>query len=324
VSGGTLRRSRPTDLVAIDEAAPIGHLRHPLMAINPAERSFRHHQHLPDQRRRVRHLLEPFPRRRPQSYSREGRLDHIRRAQALPVGLRTMRAALYARVSTTNGEQNPETQLDELRVWAHRLGHEVVVEYVDWVSGAKNADERPALADALQAAHERRYDLLLVWALDRLSRGGIGATAGILARLKRSGVGLKSYREDWLDTAAPGVGELLTAVFSWVAQQERDRIRERVRAGLARAKRSTGRGRVERSAGPGYTSTWSVRAAPSTMQGRSGQPRCGSVSACARSDGDWRRPRRLPGRRRAPHMRRSAGSAMDQYGCWPLKFPGGL
>jgi DNA invertase Pin-like site-specific DNA recombinase len=148
-----------------------------------------------------------------------------------------MKAAIYARVSTSNGEQNPETQLDELRTWAQRLGYDVVAEYVDRVSGAKGADERPALADALHAAHERRFDVLLVWALDRLSRGGIAPTAGILDRLRRSGVGLKSYKEPWLDTAAPGVGELLTAVFSWVAQQERERIRERVRAGLDRARR---------------------------------------------------------------------------------------
>jgi DNA invertase Pin-like site-specific DNA recombinase len=148
-----------------------------------------------------------------------------------------MKAAIYARVSTSNGDQNPEVQLDELRTWAQRLGHDVVAEYVDRVSGAKGADERPVLAEALQAAHERRHDVLLVWALDRVSRGGISATAAILERLKRSGVGLRSYREPWLDTTSPAIGELLTAVFSWVAQQERERIRDRVRAGLARAQK---------------------------------------------------------------------------------------
>src|SRR5207302_4111259 len=56
-------------------------------------------------------------------------------------------------------------------------------------------------------------------------------------RLRRDGVRFKSYREDWLDTGTPGVGELLTAILSWVAQQERARIVERVRAGLERAKR---------------------------------------------------------------------------------------
>ncbi len=86
----------------------------------------------------------------------------------------------------------------------------------------------------LRDAHERRYDVLLCWALDRLSRGGIGATAAILARLKGAGVGLKSYKESWLDTSSPAIGELLTAVFAWVARQEADRIRERVRAGLDR------------------------------------------------------------------------------------------
>jgi DNA invertase Pin-like site-specific DNA recombinase len=86
---------------------------------------------------------------------------------------------------------------------------------------------------------------LLVWALDRVSRGGVGATAGILDKLKRSGVAVRSYREPWLDTAAPGIGELLTAVFAWCAQQERQRIVERVRAGLERA-----RGRGTKSGKP--------------------------------------------------------------------------
>ena len=148
-----------------------------------------------------------------------------------------MKAALYARVSTSNGEQDPETQLGELRAWAARLGCDIVGEYVDRVSGSKGAEERPELKKALRDAHERRFDVFLVWALDRVSRGGIAATAAILERLRRDGVRLKSYREEWLDTAAPGVAELMTAIFSWVAAQERARIAERVRAGLERAKR---------------------------------------------------------------------------------------
>src|SRR5439155_17952338 len=107
---------------------------------------------------------------------------------------------IYARVSTSNGDQNPETQMDELVAWAGRLGYEVAKVYVDRVSGTKNSDERAGLRDALRDAHERRFDVLLVWALDRLSRGGIGATAGILERLKQAGVGLKSLREPWLDS----------------------------------------------------------------------------------------------------------------------------
>jgi DNA invertase Pin-like site-specific DNA recombinase len=214
-----------------------------------------------------------------------------------------VKAAIYARVSTSNGEQNPETQLDELRTWAQRLGHDVVAEYVDRVSGAKAADERPALAGALQAAHERRHDVLLVWALDRLSRGGIGATAGILDRLRRSGVALKSYKEPWLDTAAPGVGELLTAVFSWVAQQERERIRERVRAGLARAQkhgtrsgRPIGRPRVH------IDRERAQRAVEDAGSLRGASQRLGvSVRSLRRSRARRRhRPRHHPAARRAP------------------------
>src|SRR5439155_4581342 len=130
----------------------------------------------------------------------------------------------------------PEVQLDELRTWAQRLGYEVTATYIDRLSGAKGAEERPELAKALTAAHRREYDVLLVWALDRLSRGGIAATAGILERLKRCGVGLKSLREPWLDSVGP-VGDVIVAVFAWVAQQDRERIAERVRAGLERAKR---------------------------------------------------------------------------------------
>ena len=148
-----------------------------------------------------------------------------------------MKVAIYARVSTSDGRQHAENQVDELTAWAARLGHEVTQVYCDRVTGTKGAEDRPALAQALRDAHERRYDVLLCWALDRLSRGGIGATAAILARLKGAGVGLRSYKESWLDTSTPAIGELLTAVFAWVARQEADRIRDRVRAGLDRAKR---------------------------------------------------------------------------------------
>lgn len=147
------------------------------------------------------------------------------------------KAAIYARVSTRNGDQDVGVQLDELVGWAKRLNYEVVHIYQDEISGTKGADERPALKQALRDAHERRFDVLCVWALDRVSRGGIGATATILDRLKRAGVALKSYKEDWLDTTSPAVAELLTAIFSWVARQEAERIRDRVRAGLDRAKR---------------------------------------------------------------------------------------
>jgi len=148
-----------------------------------------------------------------------------------------MKIGLYARVSRADGAQDVENQLHELRGWAARLGGEVVQEFVDKVSGAKNADDRPALRRALEAAHRRDYDLLLIWSLDRLSRGGVLALAGILERLKGTGVGVRSLRESWLDTSSPMVAELLVSIFGWIARQEREQLVARTKAGMARAKR---------------------------------------------------------------------------------------
>ncbi len=144
-----------------------------------------------------------------------------------------MKAALYARVSTTDRGQDVETQLVALRTWAERLGAEVVVEYVDQASGSRA--DRSGLRALLEAAHRRAFDTVLVWALDRLSREGIGPMVRYLERLKAAGVVLKSHEESWLDTASP-VSDLLLAVFAWVARQEHARIQARVRAGVERAR----------------------------------------------------------------------------------------
>ncbi len=146
-----------------------------------------------------------------------------------------MRAAVYARVSKPNGEQTPDNQTNVLREWAGRLGHELVTVYVDRQTGS--TDNRPALQEALQAAHRREYDLLLVVALDRLSRGGVASLAGILERLAAAGVGVKSFREEWLDSSNPLTRELLLAVVGWAARVERANLIERTVAGMARARR---------------------------------------------------------------------------------------
>ncbi len=123
------------------------------------------------------------------------------------------------------GGATPETQLRELRSWAERLGVEVVAEYIDQASGSRA--DRAGLRALLDAAHRREFDGVLVWALDRLSREGIGAMVAYLEKFKTAGVVVKSHQESSLDTASP-VNDLLLAVFAWVARQERERIRERV------------------------------------------------------------------------------------------------
>lgn len=147
-----------------------------------------------------------------------------------------MKIALYCRVSKNDESQDPQNQLGPLRDYAGALGGEVAEEYIDLASGS-NGDRKEFLR-MLEDAGKRKYDLLLVWALDRLSREGISNTLGYLERLKRNGVALKSLQESWLDTRDDGLGQLLLAIFSWVAQQERMRIVERTKAGLERARKA--------------------------------------------------------------------------------------
>lgn len=146
-----------------------------------------------------------------------------------------MKIAMYVRVSTNDGRQTVDNQTLPLREWAGRLGGAIVKEYIDEASGSKG--DRKALSQLLEDAHRREFDVVLIWALDRLSREGIARMTVYLERLKGCGVRVLSHQEPWLDTAGP-VADLLIAIFGWVAQQERSRIRERVLAGLkiARAK----------------------------------------------------------------------------------------
>ena len=130
-------------------------------------------------------------------------------------------------------EQTTENQERELRQWAERLGVEVVAVYADAMSRARS--DRAALGAVLNAAHRREFDVLLVWALDRVSREGIGRMVGYVEQLRTAGIRVLSHQEPWLDTGGP-VGELVLALFAWVAKQERERISERVRACQSRAR----------------------------------------------------------------------------------------
>jgi DNA invertase Pin-like site-specific DNA recombinase len=146
-----------------------------------------------------------------------------------------MRVAIYARVSTD--EQEPENQLRQLRAWCAAAGHEIADEYIDHgVSGAKAAARRSRFAALLADAHKRRFDLVLCWALDRLSREGMVATVGYLQQLAASGVAFHSYSEPMLSTDNELVRDILLAVMSSLAKQERVRHIERVRAGMDRAR----------------------------------------------------------------------------------------
>jgi DNA invertase Pin-like site-specific DNA recombinase len=142
---------------------------------------------------------------------------------------RPLRAALYARVSTN--EQTCSNQLLELRRYAEARGW-TVTEYVDeGVSGAKQS--RPALDRLLKDARRRRLDALVVWRLDRLGRN-LRHLILTLDELTALGVSFVSLGEG-IDTSTPA-GRLQLHILGAIAEFERARIQERVKAGLTRAK----------------------------------------------------------------------------------------
>ena len=143
----------------------------------------------------------------------------------------TRRAALYARVSTTNHGQDVGLQLDELRQVAAQRGW-TVIEYVDaGVSGVKTS--RPALDRMLADAQAGKLDLVAVWKLDRLGRS-LQHVLAVLDQLTGHGVDFVSLRDAGLDSTTPA-GRLFTAMIGAFAAFERDLIQERVIAGVRRA-----------------------------------------------------------------------------------------
>jgi DNA invertase Pin-like site-specific DNA recombinase len=147
-----------------------------------------------------------------------------------------MNVAIYARVSKSDESQDPQNQLGPLKEFAKALGALKILEYIDLASGGSG--ERNSFQKLFKDADQKMFALVLIWSLDRFSREGISNTLGYLERLKRNGIAVKSLQESWLDTRDEGLGQLLLAIFSWVAQQERKRIVERTKAGLEKAKRS--------------------------------------------------------------------------------------
>jgi DNA invertase Pin-like site-specific DNA recombinase len=147
-----------------------------------------------------------------------------------------MRVAIYARVSTDDKGQDPENQLHELRSWAVNSGHPISGEYVDYDSGRKGADKRKQFAALFDDASKRRFDCVLFWALDRFSREGMGQTILHLQRLSSYGVAFHSYTEPHLATDNELVRNVLLALLSSLGKVEAQKISERTKAGMARAK----------------------------------------------------------------------------------------
>jgi DNA invertase Pin-like site-specific DNA recombinase len=147
-----------------------------------------------------------------------------------------MKAALYARVSTNDERQDPETQLRELRAWCQTAGHEVVGEYVDHETGRNGRRKR--LCALMDDAAKRKFSLVVFWALDRFSREGMPATVARLHQLNGYGVAFHSYTEPLVSTDNELVRDIVLAVFSSMAKAESAKISTRVRSGMARVQAS--------------------------------------------------------------------------------------
>jgi DNA invertase Pin-like site-specific DNA recombinase len=172
-----------------------------------------------------------------------GNVASIPQIAAVPGAIR---AALYLRVSTRADKRDDETarqrkrqELDnqrrQLRQFCEAQGWEVAAEYSDEVSGAKTDRDRPGFRQMWKDAAQRRFDVLLFWALDRLSREGVFETLKYLQRLNSYGINWRSHTEQYLDSC--GVfRDAVLAILAAVAKQERIRISERTRAGLERAR----------------------------------------------------------------------------------------
>ncbi len=143
-----------------------------------------------------------------------------------------MRVALYARVSTTDKGQDPELQLDPLRDYARARESTIHQEYVDnGISGAK--ERRPALDQLMGDARRRLFDAVLVWRFDRFARS-TRHLINTLHEFRHLGIAFISHQEN-LDTSSP-LGEAMFTIIGAMAQLERDITRERVKAGVARAR----------------------------------------------------------------------------------------
>lgn len=159
---------------------------------------------------------------------------------------KVLKVGIYARVSTRDGRQFTENQVTEMRRYAERQEWRIVDEYIDRSTGSRGVDGRDELARLMRDADSKKFDLVLVFALDRFTREGVLKAFQYVERLTAAGVQFRSVTEEHFQTSGPA-GELFMAVAAWMAKQERAQLRNRINAGLDRARaagKQLGRPRV--------------------------------------------------------------------------------
>jgi len=187
------------------------------------------------------------------------------------MGKPQVKAAIWARVSTA--DQHTENQVSELRALAVTRGYQVTAEITTedsaWASGTngngtKGKEFDARRAELLEGARLGKYEVILVWGLDRLSRRGAEDMLAYTRKLADTGARLVSIKDPWAeDLSSPMVRELLLGIFATIARFESERRSERIRAGLAR-RRAEGKpvGRIKGSGDKkprrrsGYVAAW--------------------------------------------------------------------
>jgi DNA invertase Pin-like site-specific DNA recombinase len=140
-------------------------------------------------------------------------------------------AAIWARVSTD--QQTPDNQLPDLERFCVHHGYTITKRYVLSDVSAYNGGHKAHLRAMLDDAYGGEFSVLVVWAADRLTRGGIEELLSIIRQLRERHCSLVSVQEPWLN-GNDATTELLVAIAGWVAHQESARRSERIKAGLAR------------------------------------------------------------------------------------------
>ena len=142
------------------------------------------------------------------------------------------KVAIYARVSTD--EQTTDNQVPALKEYAERQGWEVAKVYTEEVRAWKNGRQKE-LKELLIRASYHDYDILLIWALDRMTREGIGRIMELFRTFRSYQVKVVSIQEPWLGQNGV-MDDLLIAVAGWAAEFESKRRSERIKAAIARKK----------------------------------------------------------------------------------------
>lgn len=143
-----------------------------------------------------------------------------------------MKCIIYSRVSTT--DQTTDNQIIQLREYAEKQGWNIIDVKTDVCSGSKSIDERIGLKEVFDLARKRKFDVLLFWSLDRLSREGTRSTLEYLSRLDAYKIKWHSYTEEYISSL--GIfADAIISLMACLAKQERLRISDRTKAGLQRA-----------------------------------------------------------------------------------------